>query len=151
MTGVGLRPASGADAPAVTGVFLAARRAMTYLPELHTGDQAARFFFGLVTAARVEVAERDGAVIGFAVVRAGWLEHLNVLPAFQGAGVGSRLIGWAQQTFPAGLDLWVFHRNTGPTLSTCATVGATSPSPTATTRRDSPTSTCAGSREDDRG
>jgi GNAT superfamily N-acetyltransferase len=113
VTGVSLRPASGADAPAVTGVFLAARRAMTYLPELHTGDQAARFFFGLVTAARVEVAERDGAVIGFAAVRAGWLEHLNVLPAGQGAGVGSRLIEWAQQTFPAGLDLWVFQRNTG--------------------------------------
>jgi GNAT superfamily N-acetyltransferase len=113
VTGVRLRPASGVDAPAITGVFLAARRAMTYLPELHTGDQAARFFFGLVTAAQVEVAERDGVVIGFAAVRAGWLEHLNVHPAFQGAGVGSRLIEWAQQTFPAGLDLWVFQRNTG--------------------------------------
>jgi putative acetyltransferase len=112
MTGVTLRAATGADAPRITEVFLAARRPMTYLPHFHTDDQAARFIFDLVASAQVQVAVTDGIIIGFAAVRAGWLEHLNVHPAFQSAGVGSRLIRWAKETSPTGLDLWVFQRNT---------------------------------------
>jgi GNAT superfamily N-acetyltransferase len=112
MTGVTLRAARGIDVPAVTDVFLAARRGMTYLPVLHTDDQTARFVSDLVATARVEVAERDGVIIGFAVVRGSWLEHLNVHPSSQGAGVGSRLIAWAQEISPTGLDLWVFQRDT---------------------------------------
>ena len=108
-----LRAAAGADAPAVTEVFLAARRPMVYLPHLHTNDQAARFIFDLVTTARVEVAVADGAVIGFAAVRGAWLEHVNVHPRAQNAGIGTRLIEWAKETSPTGLDLWVFQRNTG--------------------------------------
>jgi len=112
MTAVTLRAAALTDAPAVTEVFLAARRGMTYLPVLHTDDETARFIFELLSTARVEVAVRPGAVIGFAAVRHGWLEHLNVHPEAQGAGVGSRLIEWAKQISPTGLDLWVFQRNT---------------------------------------
>jgi GNAT superfamily N-acetyltransferase len=111
MTEVTLRPATTADAPAITEVFLAARRPMTYLPVIHTDDEGARFFFDLVRTARVEVAERDGVVIGFAAVRGTWLEHLNVHPSTQSAGVGSLLIGWAKEVSPEGLDLWVFQRN----------------------------------------
>jgi GNAT superfamily N-acetyltransferase len=111
MTAVTLRPALPADAPAITDVFLAARRAMTYLPVLHTDDETGRYFGGLVTTARVQVAERDGVVVGFAVVSGSWLEHLNVHPSAQGTGIGSRLIGWAKETAPRGLDLWVFQRN----------------------------------------
>jgi GNAT superfamily N-acetyltransferase len=112
MTGVTLRAATGHDAPAVTGVFLAARRAMTYLPHLHTDDETARFIFDLVLTARVEVALGDGAIVGFAAVRRSWLEHLNVHPRAQNAGIGTRLIEWAKETSPSGLDLWVFQRNT---------------------------------------
>ncbi len=112
MTPVSLRAVRATDAPAITAVFIEARRAMTYLPVLHTDDQTARFISELVSTATVEVAERDGRVIGFAAVRGSWLEHLNVHPAAQGAGVGSRLIAWAKQTAPTGLDLWVFQRNT---------------------------------------
>jgi GNAT superfamily N-acetyltransferase len=111
MTEVTLRAAETADAPAIAALFLAARKPMTYLPVIHTDDQAARFFFGLVTDAQVEVAIRDGEIIGFAAVRAGWLEHLNVHPSAQSTGVGSRLIEWAKETSPTGLDLWVFQRN----------------------------------------
>lgn len=111
MSELTLRAASTADAPAIAGVILEARRAMTYLPVVHTDDQAARHFFEVVERSAVEVAVADGAVIGFATVRHGWLEHLNVLPAHQSAGVGSRLIDWAKETSPGGLDLWVFQRN----------------------------------------
>jgi GNAT superfamily N-acetyltransferase len=112
MAGVTLRAAGTMDAPAVTAVFVEARRPMTYLPVLHTDDQTARFIFDLVASAQVEVAVRDDAVVGFVAVRAGWLEHLNVHPADQNAGIGSRLIGWAKEVSPTGLDLWVFQRNT---------------------------------------
>jgi GNAT superfamily N-acetyltransferase len=112
MTAVTLRAASGADTPAIAAVFLEARRAMTYLPVVHTDAEAARHFFAIVMRADVEVAERDGLLIGFAAVDHGWLEHAYVQPASQGAGVGSRLIAWAQEISPTGLDLWVFARNT---------------------------------------
>jgi GNAT superfamily N-acetyltransferase len=112
MTGVTLRAATGADAPRITEVFLAARRPMTYLPHFHTDDQGARFIFDLVASAQVRVAVKDRIIIGFAAVRVGWLEHVNVHPAFQSAGVGSQLIGWAKETSPMGLNLWVFQRNT---------------------------------------
>ncbi|HXQ44677.1 MAG TPA: GNAT family N-acetyltransferase [Acidimicrobiales bacterium] len=113
MTGVTLRAARAADAPAITDVFLAARRPMTYLPVLHTDDEAARFIAAVVAADRVQVAERDGAVVGFAAVHGSWLAHLYVHPSSQNAGLGSSLIGWAKEIAPAGLDLWVFQRNTG--------------------------------------
>jgi putative acetyltransferase len=112
MTEVTLRAATTTDAPAITAVFQAARRPMTYLPVVHTADEDARFLFGVVTTAEVQVAVRNGVLIGFAAVRAGWFEHLYVHPSAQSAGVGGRLIAWAQQASPAGLDLWVFARNT---------------------------------------
>ncbi len=113
MTAVTLRAASGADAPAIAAVFLAARRPMTYLPVVHTDNEAARHFFAMVMRGQVEVAEREGLVIGFAAVHDRWLEHEYVQPSSQGAGVGRRLIAWAQEISPTGLDLWVFARNTG--------------------------------------
>jgi GNAT superfamily N-acetyltransferase len=113
MDGVSLRPAGRADAPATTAVFVAARKAMTYLPVLHTDDQTARFMAEVIETHRVQVAVGHGDVVGFAAVHGSWLAHLNVHPRFQGAGVGSLLIAWAQQTVPTGLDLWVFQRNTG--------------------------------------
>jgi GNAT superfamily N-acetyltransferase len=111
MTEVTLRAAGTADTPAITEVFLAARRGMTYLPHLHTDDETARFLFDLVRLAQVQVAVRDGAIVGFAAVRGSWLEHLNVHPRAQNEGIGTRLIGWAKQTSPTELDLWVFQRN----------------------------------------
>jgi GNAT superfamily N-acetyltransferase len=113
MDGVTLRPAGDADGPAVTAVFVAARRGMTYLPVLHTDDQTARFIADLIETDQVQVAVGAGDVIGFAAVHGSWLAHLNVHPRFQNAGVGSRLIAWAQDTVPTGLDLWVFERNHG--------------------------------------
>jgi GNAT superfamily N-acetyltransferase len=113
MTDVTLRPAAPDDTAAVTAVFTAARRLMTYLPVLHTAEEDVRFFADLVAQARVEVALGDGRVVGFAAVRGGWLEHLYVEPGSQGQGVGSALIDWAKAASPTGLDLWVFEANTG--------------------------------------
>jgi GNAT superfamily N-acetyltransferase len=109
---VTLRAARSADAPAVAAVFLAARREMRYLPVLHTDEDTGRFFATVVATRRVEVAEDPSGVIGFAAVHDGWLEHLYVRPGAQGAGVGGRLMAWAKEALPDGVDLWVFEPNT---------------------------------------
>ena len=113
MTEVTLRAATSADGPAIAEILVEARKAMIYLPHIHTGDHAARFIAGVVSGATVQVAVRDGVIVGFAAVRGSWLDHLYVHPRFQGAGVGSLLIEWAKTISPEVLDLWVFQRNTG--------------------------------------
>jgi GNAT superfamily N-acetyltransferase len=59
----------------------------------------------------VLVAERDGAVVGFAEVLPGELNHLYVDPHAQGSGVGSALFARATELEPAGFELWTFQRN----------------------------------------
>jgi ribosomal protein S18 acetylase RimI-like enzyme len=111
MARVTLRPAGSGDSPAVTEIFLAARREMRYLPVLHTDEETAEHFAGVVRQSRVQLAERDGRVVGFAAVGGSWLEHLNVHPSAQSAGIGSRLMEWAKGVLPDGVDLWVFQEN----------------------------------------
>ena len=113
MAGVTLRTATTADGPAIAEVLISARVGMTYLPLIHTDAEAAPFIAGVLGRSRVQVAVAEGKVVGFAAVRAGWLDHLYILPEHQGAGIGTRLIAWAQEASPSGLDLWIFQRNTG--------------------------------------
>jgi GNAT superfamily N-acetyltransferase len=113
MAGVTLRTATAADGPAIAEVLVSARVAMTYLPLIHTDAEAAPFIAGVLARSRVQVAQCEGKVVAFAAVREGWLDHLHVLPEHQGAGIGTRLIAWAKEASPTGLDLWVFQRNTG--------------------------------------
>jgi ribosomal protein S18 acetylase RimI-like enzyme len=112
MTGVTLRTAGDGDSAAVTGIYLAARRPMHYLPVLHTDEDTAEHFAGVVRQCHVELAERRGVPVGFAAVKESWLEHLNVHPDAQSAGIGSRLMAWVKETLPTGIDLWVFQQNT---------------------------------------
>lgn len=112
MAGVTLRTATPADGPAIAEVLISARVAMTYLPLIHTDAEAAPFIAGVLARSRVRVAVSEGKVVGFAAVADGWFDHLYVLPEHQGAGIGTRLIAWAKETSPTGLDLWVFQRNT---------------------------------------
>jgi GNAT superfamily N-acetyltransferase len=94
---------------------------MTYLPRLHTAEEDAEFFSGVVDGGVsdaagvrvVEVAEAGGVVVGFSAVREDWLDHLYVDPGWQGRGIGSDLLGRAQAIRPDGLTLWVFEENTG--------------------------------------
>ncbi len=109
---VTVRDALTEDARAVADVHVAARASMTYLPELHTPAETrewvATVLFGTCELA---VAESPEGVVGYAAVRGGHLEHLYVAPGAQGLGIGSRLLGWAKDASPDGLELWVFERN----------------------------------------
>jgi GNAT superfamily N-acetyltransferase len=107
------RRATAADADAVADVFLAARAAMTYLPELHTDDETRAFFGTVVSDAEVWVVDADGGVAGFAALGRDELEHLYVQPRLQGRGLGTALLDVAKERRPSGLELWVFQPNEG--------------------------------------
>ena len=112
MIGVSLRNASSADGAVVAKVFGAARAEMRYLPRLHTASEDIAFFSEQeVPASRVVVAETDGEAVGFSAVKDGWLDHLYVVPRWQGRGIGSALLGRAMDANPSGLSLWAFAEN----------------------------------------
>ncbi|HEY2214113.1 MAG TPA: GNAT family N-acetyltransferase [Acidimicrobiales bacterium] len=134
-----VRPGEG---PAVASVFGAARAEMTYLPSLHTPAEDVEFFSEIVAAGAggsvavggsgcwVMVAEGAGGdLVGFCVVRAGWVEQLYVRPGYQSQGIGGTLLSAAIAEHGGGehcgdehggdehgggeLLLWVFEENTG--------------------------------------
>jgi len=107
-----LRPARAADAPAVTAVFQAARRAsLPYLPILHSSAEDNAYFARVVAAGGVTVAELDGEVVAFLALGER-LDHLYVHPDHHRQGLGSKLLRAAQDARPQ-LELWVFQRNAG--------------------------------------
>lgn len=110
--GIVLRPARPQDGSAVAGVFGAARAQMRYLPHLHSPAEDVAFFSETVLpSSRVTVAAADDVIVGFSAVKEGWLDHLYVVPARQGAGIGGMLLDGATTANPAGLHLWVFAAN----------------------------------------
>src|SRR5664279_3589268 len=108
-----IRRATPKDGPDVGEVFLAARATMTYLPRLHTDEETRNHFKGVVENKETWVAERDGKVVGFAVVDGGWLEHLYVHPSRFNSGTGDKLFAQATRQHPQGFQLWVFQKNAG--------------------------------------
>lgn len=108
-----IRRATPADAQAAADVFLAARATMTYLPHLHTDDETRGFIAGLVGTKETWVAERDGKVVGFAVVDGGWLEHLYVHPSRFNHGTGTKLFHQVTAKHPQGFQFWAFQQNIG--------------------------------------
>ena len=111
------RPARLDDGPGVASVFGAARAEMTYLPALHTPAEDIQFFSDLVqpgSGCWVRLAETgEGGLVGFGIVRAGWVEHLYVRPGVQGQGIGGALLAQAVAEHSGELLLWVFVDNTG--------------------------------------
>jgi GNAT superfamily N-acetyltransferase len=110
--GVELRAGRPDDGVAVADVFAAARAEMRYLPARHSRQEHVAFFSTRVLpTSRVAVATSAGEVVAFSAVKDGWLEHLYVVPAYQGRGIGGALLGRAMDENPAGLSLWAFVAN----------------------------------------
>ena len=111
-----VRPARAADSAAIAHVHTTSREAaMPFLPPRRRTDaEVARWVRDVLLAeGPVWVAEDGaGAVVGYAAVAGGWLEHLYLLPARRRRGIGSLLLDRAKEHRPQGLDLHVFQRNT---------------------------------------
>jgi GNAT superfamily N-acetyltransferase len=106
-----IRRAGKADALPAADVFIAARATMAYLPALHSDAEIRAFVGRLVEEEETWVAERNGEVVGLAVIDGGWLEHLYVHPSRFGTGTGTRLFQQVTAEHPKGFQLWVFQQN----------------------------------------
>jgi GNAT superfamily N-acetyltransferase len=107
-----LRPATDADAEAVSAVHLASRRVAAMPPSVHEDHEHLPFLRGRMAAGEeVWVAEADGAVVGYARFTDTWLDDLYVHPDHAGHGLGSALLDVVKARRPAGFALWVFEVN----------------------------------------
>jgi putative acetyltransferase len=107
-----LRRAVAADAQAIAIVHRTAMRvSLAFLPELHTAAQDLWFFSGrFLTANEVWVADADGQVAGYVGFDPDWINHLYVLPGFQGHGIGAQLLDRALAD-GRPRRLWTFQEN----------------------------------------
>ena len=93
---IDLRRADAKDWRQVAETFIAARAAMTYLPDLHTQAETLAFIRHVVETQEVWVTRGviDGRsrVAGFAALHGDRLDHLYVHPAMQSRGMGAALL-----------------------------------------------------------
>jgi GNAT superfamily N-acetyltransferase len=110
---VEIRRAEPTDGDAVAAVFVAARQAMDYLPPLDVEGASAFIRTRVVAELETWVALEERAIVGFATLDAGDLDHLYVAPEAQGHGVGAALLDHVKALRADGFELWVFQRNAG--------------------------------------
>ncbi|MEG8275393.1 GNAT family N-acetyltransferase [Streptomyces sp. AHA2] len=108
-----VRRAAGSDAAAVADVWL--RSFAAALPDVrraHTDDQVRAWVRDvLVPGEETWVATVRGSVVGMMVLGDEDLDQLYLHPAWQGRGIGSRLVDLAKRLRPTGLRLWTFQVN----------------------------------------
>lgn len=85
---------------------------LPWLAGLHTPQEDREFLRGHVFPACEMWGGGGAEITGFIAFREGWIDHLHVLPAAQGRGVGGALLNLAQSMWPS-LSLWTFQRNWG--------------------------------------
>src|ERR1700678_4530199 len=105
-----IRRATNADAEGAADVFIAARATMAYLPALRSEAETRAFIGSLVKEEETWVAERNGEVVGLAIIDGGWLEHLYVHPSRFGTGTGTKLFQHVTAEHPNGFQLLVFQQ-----------------------------------------
>ncbi|QWC85604.1 GNAT family N-acetyltransferase [Nocardioidaceae bacterium] len=110
-----LRPATPADLPQVADVLVASRAAASpSMPPFARPVEEVReatAALDLTDGREVWVADRDGAVVGFAELRQDWLDDLYVHPDHAGTGVGTALVDCVRGLRPGGVSLWCFATN----------------------------------------
>jgi GNAT superfamily N-acetyltransferase len=111
-----LRRAEPGDAEAIADLYTQARVAAvpSMPPALHTNEEDRAFFAGQLAKPSHEawLAERDGELLGYALVDPVWLDHLFIRADVTGSGVGTVLLDLVKTLRPDGFSLWVFESNT---------------------------------------
>jgi putative acetyltransferase len=101
---------SDMDAAAIVHRTSFAER-LPWLAGLHTPEEDRAYFRSAVfDECEVWGTFDEPALTGFIAFRAGWIDQLYVLPAYQGRGIGSSLLEVAQARH-SQLSLWTFQRN----------------------------------------
>ncbi|MFF9297986.1 GNAT family N-acetyltransferase [Streptomyces sp. NPDC014764] len=108
-----IRRAAGSDAAEVAEVWL--RSFTTALPDVrraHTDDEVRAWIREVVVPGQETwVAAVDGSVVAMMVREGDDLDQLYIDPAWQGRGIGGRLVDVAKERSPSGLTLWTFQVN----------------------------------------
>ena len=113
------RQASLADAPAVSEVYLASRKAfLPYARLAHSDDEVRAYIANvLIPGADVIVAELDRQIVGLIALtregNTGWIAQLYLHPATVGQGIGTSLLGIAKDRLGPPIRLYTFQANTG--------------------------------------
>ena len=105
-----LRPARSTDAGTVGGILSEFIDATPWLPRLHTRAEDVGFAGHMIDRGWVSVAERAGAVSGFAACDGENVHALYVAVSARRLGVGSALLGRLQAQVNR-LSLWTFQAN----------------------------------------
>ncbi|MFG2986499.1 GNAT family N-acetyltransferase [Streptomyces sp. NPDC048258] len=108
-----VRRAVDSDAAAVAEVWLRSfTAALAGVRRAHTDDQVRSWVREVVVPGQETwVVTVEGSVVGMMVLDGEDLDQLYLDPAWQGQGIGGRLMRVAKQRRPAGLTLWTFQVN----------------------------------------
>ena len=112
MTDCVIRPATPADLPACAAIINAYIDATDWLPRQHSHDAIAAFFSaGILETRQVFVADRGGAIQGYASFNPGtrFLSALYLRPEARGYGIGKALLDAVKAVAPSGFTLTVWQ------------------------------------------
>jgi putative acetyltransferase len=86
---------------------------LPWLAGLHAPHEDRAFWEGqLFSACEIWGAALERDLLGVIAFRDGWVDQLYVLPAWQGQGIGTRLLDEAKSRH-SELSLWTFQKNSG--------------------------------------
>ncbi len=111
------RPATTADADAVSDVFLASRKELVPWAPMAHSDHAVREWIrhDLIPRGGTTVAIRNGVVIGMMAVsddgNVGWIDHLYMHPHAVGLGIGTTLLARAKAELRSPIRLYTFQES----------------------------------------
>lgn len=107
-----IRKAGAQDSVSCAEIHRRARKAMAYLPALHTATEVEAWMRDIVLSHQeVRVAEIDRKIVGYASLAGDLLTNLYVDPDYQGRGIGGALLAHIQTIAPRGFDLRTFEPN----------------------------------------
>jgi len=113
----GIRPYRIEDESDVVRVWhRAGQAAYTYLPtwQTFTLEQAREVFRNVILAnCEVWVGHRDETIVAYLAMNGSYIDRLYVDPGEQRTGWGTRLIEYAKEVYPEGLDLHTHQQNHG--------------------------------------
>ncbi len=114
MTDIDISPARTLDAGTVGRILSENNDLMPWLPRIHTAAEEIMYADQMIDAGWVNVARKDGKVVGFLARWDHEIVALYVLPDEHDNGIGTALLNVAKEDC-AHLGLWSYQANSAAT------------------------------------